>query len=103
MVYPFLCTESHLNTCLKFGVHFNLELESPQFTGHFDLLEQSGGLPFARPFTSWERGSNENFNGLLRQYVPKKRAMNTVDEEEIIMIQNRLNNRPRKRLGFKTP
>ena len=50
----------------------------------------------------WERGSNENFNGLLRQYVPKKRSMNTVDEEEITMIQNRLNNRPRKRLGFKT-
>ena len=37
------------------------------------------------------------------QYVPKKRSMNTVDEEEITMIQNRLNNRPRKRLGFKTP
>ena len=58
---------------------------------------------FARPFASWERGSNENFNGLLRQYVPKKRLMNTVNEEEITMIQNRLNNRPRKRLGFKTP
>jgi len=58
---------------------------------------------FARPFASWERGSNENFNGLLRQYVPKKRSMNTVGEEEITMIQNRLNNRPRKRLGFKTP
>jgi IS30 family transposase len=58
---------------------------------------------FARPFASWERGSNENLNGLLRQYVPKKRAMSTVTDEEIRMIQNRLNNRPRKRLGFKTP
>ena len=58
---------------------------------------------FARPFASWERGSNENFNDLLRQYVSKKRSMNTIDEEEITMIQNRLNNRPRKRLGFKTP
>ncbi len=58
---------------------------------------------FARPFASWERGSNENLNGLLRQYVPKKRAMSTVTEEEIRMIQNRLNNRPRKRIGFKTP
>ena len=45
---------------------------------------------------------NANFNALLRQYVPKKRSMNTVDKDEITMIQKRLNNRPRKRLGFKT-
>ena len=58
---------------------------------------------FARPYCSWQRGSNENFNGLLRQYVPKKRLMSTVSDEEITMIQNRLNYRPRKRLGFKSP
>ena len=58
---------------------------------------------FARPYCSWQRGSNENFNGLLRQYVPKKRLMSTVTDEEITMIQNRLNYRPRKRLGFKSP
>jgi IS30 family transposase len=58
---------------------------------------------FAGPFASWEQGSNENFNGLLRQYVPKKRWMNTVGEEEITMMQNILNNRPKKRLGFKIP
>ena len=58
---------------------------------------------FADPFSSWQRGSNENFNGLLRQYVPKKRLLSTVTDEELIMIQNRLNHRPRKRLGFKTP
>jgi transposase, IS30 family len=58
---------------------------------------------FARPYCSWQRGSNENFNGLLRQYVPKKRLMSTVTDEEITMIQNRLNHRPRKRLGFKSP
>lgn len=58
---------------------------------------------FARPFASWERGSNANFNGLLRQYVPKKRTMNDIPDEEIKMIENRLNNRTRKRLGFKTP
>jgi IS30 family transposase len=40
---------------------------------------------------------------LLRRYIPKKRAMSTVSDEEIRMIQNRLNNRHRKRLGFKTP
>ena len=75
-----------------------------EFAGHIQIDQALNSTSyFARPFASWERGSNENFNGLLRQYVPKKRSMNTVDEEEITMIQNRLNNRPRKRLGFKTP
>jgi transposase, IS30 family len=75
-----------------------------EFCGHAkidDALNSTGY--FARPFASWERSSNENFNGLLRQYVPKKRLMQTVTDEEIKMIENRLNNRPRKRLGFKTP
>jgi IS30 family transposase len=58
---------------------------------------------FADPFASWQRGSNENFNGLLRQYIPKKRPLATLTNQEIRMIQDRLNNRPRKRLGFKTP
>jgi IS30 family transposase len=58
---------------------------------------------FASPFASWERGSNENLNGLMRQYILKKRAISRVSEKEIRMIQNRLNDRPRKRLGFKTP
>lgn len=58
---------------------------------------------FADPYCSWQRGSNENFNGLLRQYIPKKRRMETVTDEELTMIENRLNHRPRKRLGFKTP
>ncbi len=74
-----------------------------EFAAHIQIDQalNSTGY-FARPFASWERGSNENFNGLLRQYVPKKRFINTVGEDEITMIQNRLNNRPRKRLGFKT-
>ena len=58
---------------------------------------------FADPFASWQRGSNENFNGLLRQYIPKKRPLSTVTAEELKMIQDRINHRPRKRLGFKTP
>ena len=75
-----------------------------EFAGHAYIDEQLQSTAyFARPFASWERGSNENLNGLLRQYVPKKRAMSTVTDKEIRMIQNRLNNRPRKRLGFKTP
>ena len=58
---------------------------------------------FADSFASWQRVSNENFNGLLRQYIPKKSPLSTVTQEEIKMIQQQLNKRPRKRLGFKTP
>ncbi len=58
---------------------------------------------FAIPFASWEHGFNENFNSFLRKYVPKKKSIYTVDEEDITVIQNRLNNRPRKRLGLKSP
>ena len=75
-----------------------------EFAGHqrIDAALKSTTY-FADPFASWQRGSNENFNGLLRQYIPKKRALSTVTDEELRMIQNPLNNRPRKRLGFKTP
>jgi IS30 family transposase len=51
---------------------------------------------FADPFASWQRGSNENLNGLLRQYIPKKKSLFTVTQEQIKMIQDQLNNRPRK-------
>ena len=58
---------------------------------------------FADPYASWQRGSNENFNGLLRQYVPKDRPLSTLTDQELRMIEYELNNRPRERLGFKTP
>jgi IS30 family transposase len=75
-----------------------------EFSGHARIDEALGSTGyFSRPFASWERGSDENFNGLLRQYVPKKRKMACITDEEIKMIENRLNNRPRKRLGFRTP
>ena len=58
---------------------------------------------FANPYHSWERGLNEHTNGLIRQYLPKKSEFTNVSKDEIIMIQNRLNHRPRKALGYKTP
>lgn len=58
---------------------------------------------FAHPYHSWERGLNENHNGLIRQYLPKGLALNKVTAEEVVLIQNKLNNRPRKLLGYKTP
>lgn len=58
---------------------------------------------FAHPYSSWERGLNENTNGLIRQYFPKKYDFTTIAEKDICMVMNKLNNRPRKCLGFKTP
>jgi len=58
---------------------------------------------FATPHHAWERGSNENTNGLLRQYLPKRTSMAHVTQEHCDAIAARLNSRPRKRLGFRTP
>jgi len=58
---------------------------------------------FAHPYASWERGTNENTNGLIRQYLPKKCRMNEVSRERESFIMDRLNLRPRKCLDFKTP
>jgi IS30 family transposase len=58
---------------------------------------------FAHPYSSWERGLNENHNGLIRQYLPKNEPLDKVTDKQILDIQNRLNQRPRKMLGFKTP
>lgn len=58
---------------------------------------------FAKPYHSWERGANENLNGLIRQYFPKKSNFENIDEQQIKTVVNTLNNRPRKRFGYKTP
>jgi IS30 family transposase len=58
---------------------------------------------FAHPYSSWERATNENMNGLIRQYFPKKHDFTMITENEIEFVMERLNNRPRKCLGFKTP
>ena len=58
---------------------------------------------FAHPYASYERGLNENTNGLIRQYFPKDRDFRTITDEELIMAMKKLNNRPRKTLGYLTP
>jgi len=58
---------------------------------------------FAHPYSSWERGTNENTNGLIRRYFPKKTDFNNITEEQLSKVQYLLNNRPRKVLGYKTP
>jgi IS30 family transposase len=58
---------------------------------------------FAHPYHSWERGLNENTNGLIRQYFPKSTSFEIVTDQQVQKVMDRLNNRPRKTLGFATP
>ncbi|HEX2930742.1 MAG TPA: IS30 family transposase [Candidatus Binatia bacterium] len=58
---------------------------------------------FAHPYASWERGLNENTNGLVRQYFPKKYDFSKITNEELQRVEDLLNNRPRKTLGYRTP
>lgn len=58
---------------------------------------------FADPYSSWQRGTVENTNGLVRQYFPKNTAFDTVSDDDIDLVVHRLNNRPRKTLHFRTP
>lgn len=75
-----------------------------EFAHHERIAESlETNVYFAHPYASWERGSNENMNGLVRQYFPKKREFSTITDEEIEMVMHRLNNRPRKCLDFRTP
>ena len=58
---------------------------------------------FARPYHSWERGANENTNGLIRQYIPKGTDFSELTDEMLAEIEWKLNHRPRKSLGYRTP
>lgn len=58
---------------------------------------------FARPYHSWERGANENLNGLVRQYIPKKTDFSTISHQYVRKIQDKLNDRPRKRFNYLSP
>lgn len=74
------------------------------FTEH-ELTERNTGMDiyFANPYHSWERGCNENFNGLLRQFFPKKSSFANIEQEDIEKAVKLINNRPRKRLNYLTP
>ena len=76
----------------------------PEFSDWERLEKKSGArVYFAYPHRPWERGSNENTNGLLRQYFPRSLNFNLIASEELAHIVRKLNDRPRKRLGFKSP
>ncbi len=82
-----------------------LTLDNGPENSDWQGLEDATGVTtyFAHPYHSWERGSNENANGLLREYFPKGTDFGTVSDEELARVEYLLNTRPRKRHGFRTP
>lgn len=75
-----------------------------EFSQHEKLSRELGiETYFADPYASWQRGLNEQINGLIRQYLPKNKRFDDVTDDELAVIERKLNNRPRKRLNFKTP
>jgi len=75
-----------------------------EFADHRTIAEKlNAKFFFAHPYASWERGLNENTNDLIRQYFPKNRDFSTITQREINQVMEKLNNRPRKCLGIKTP
>jgi len=75
-----------------------------EFAGHQQIAKAlKADFYFAHPFASWERGLNENTNGLIRQYFPKGQDFRTITQHQIEKVMDKLNNRPRKCLGIKTP
>lgn len=82
-----------------------LTLDNGVEMSNFEAMERQNQLRiyFAHPYHSWERGTNENTNGLLRFYFPKKMSFAHVSQEQLDLAVQQLNTRPRKRLGYKTP
>jgi IS30 family transposase len=75
-----------------------------EFSQHQEIAKELDiGYYFAKPYHSWERGANENMNGLIRQYFPKGTSFENITNEQVQYVEDKLNNRPRKRFGFKTP
>ena len=75
-----------------------------ELAGHRRVSEELGaGFYFATPYHSWERGLNEHTNGLVREFFPKKQDLRKVDPREVKYVEDMLNNRPRKALGYRMP
>ena len=74
-----------------------------EFTNHEDVNRDTGVVVyFCHPYSSWERGANENANGLLRGYLPKRYNIDELTQEKLDEIATDINNRLRKRLGYQT-
>ena len=75
-----------------------------EFAGYLELEDKLNlDVYFADAYSSWQRGTNENTNGLIREFFPKKFDFSTINQDDVDIVENILNNRPRKCLGYKTP
>jgi transposase, IS30 family len=75
-----------------------------EFANHLSIAQNLQAVVyFAHPYASWERGTNENTNGLIRQYFPKGSDFSTITDDQISFVNERLNYRPRKCLDFQAP
>lgn len=89
---------------IKEAVHTITSDNGTEFAGHKAIAKAlEAGFYFAHPYHAWERGTNENTNGLVRQYFPKGQDFASITDEQVEFVMDRLNNRPRKSLGFLTP
>ncbi|MCK8482325.1 IS30 family transposase [Psychroserpens algicola] len=92
---------NQLNSIFKKSMTYDNGIEMAR---HEKITQNTGmKIYFANPYSSWERGTNENTNGLIRRYLPKGTDFNQIDEKFLMKIQQKLNNRPRKIIGYKTP
>lgn len=89
---------------IKQSVHTITSDNGKEFAEHESIAEQlNAGFYFAHPYASWERGLNENINGLIRQYFPKKMDFSNITQKQLNLVMKKLNNRPRKTLDSRTP
>jgi IS30 family transposase len=99
--------KTHKATCAmlkRTKVHTITNDNGPEFDRHKETAKTlRTKVYFNHPYSSWQRGTNENTNGLIRQYFGKGTDFNLVSETEIARVESLLNNRPRKTLGYRTP
>jgi IS30 family transposase len=90
-----------LPECLRRSVTFD---NGKEFSDHRQLTERLGiAVYFAQPYRSWQRGTNENTNGLIRQFFPKGTDFRRISHHEVARAEQLLNERPRKRLDYRSP
>jgi len=85
-------------------VHTLMTDNGKEFAQHERIAKQlDAGFFFAHPYASWERGANENMNGLIREFFPKRLRFDSITHKKVALAMQRLNHRPQKCLGFRTP